>query len=290
MKNILALSIITILFFSCAKDKVVSEPLIPPTVEPVPVNSSEINLAIGVKKDADLNLVLNTLNELKFDIRQMTGFSYNSNTPASGISSLINLLNQKTYINTGTWSAKPSNVYFVQAENKTRITTSFFNMSVANQTDLFGLISSLNLEDRLDETKYICLSVPVGTQTYWKTQMLTYSFVKWTETFDQVCISYEHVKVSSAIVPISGNVNQTIPIPITFGIYNGCGGFGSFTETNSGNTKTITVKAKYEGCACTLAIGTVQTTYNFVPTTIGIHTLNFSQPNGDVLSYTINIQ
>ncbi|ELI6455776.1 hypothetical protein ABF179_002409 [Flavobacterium psychrophilum] len=286
MKNILTLSFITILLFSCTKDNVETESI----VQPNPINSTEVNLAIGIKKDADLNLVLNTINGLNFDIRQMNGFFYNSNTQASGVSGLINLLNQKTYINTGAWSATPYSVYYNQAENKTRILNSFFNMNVINQTDLINLISSLNLEDRLSETKNIYLSVPVGTHTYWKTQMLTYSFVKWTETFDQVCLSYEHANVNSANVPINGNVNQTIPINITFGIYNGCGGFGNITETNSGNNKTIIVNAKYEGCFCTQNIGTVQTTYNFIPSTTGIHTLNFSQPNGDVLTYTINIQ
>ncbi len=285
MKNILTLIIITLLFFSCSEDSS-EEPL----VQPLPVNSSEVNLAIGIKNDADLNLVLNTLNGLNFDIRQMNGFFYNSTTPANEVSNLINLLNQKTYINTGAWSATPHSVYFDQTENKTRILNSFFNMNVTNQTDLINLISSLNLEDRLSETKNIYLSVPVGTQAYWKTQMMTYPFVKWTETFDQVCLSYEHANVISANVPTNGNVNQTIPIDITFGIYNGCGGFGNITETNSGNTKTITVTAKYEGCFCTQNIGTVQTTYNFTPTTIGIHTIHFLQPNGDLLTYSINIQ
>lgn len=282
MKNILTLSIISILFFSCSKDDT--------KIEPIPVNSSEVNLAIGIKKDADLNLVLNTLNGLNFDIRQMNGFFYNSNTPASGVSNLINLLNQKTYINTGAWSATPYSVFFNQAENKTQILNSFFNMNLANQTDLINLITSLNLEDRLSETKNIYLSVPIGTHTYWKTKMMTYSFVKWTETFDQVCISYEHANVISANVPTSGNLNQTIPINITFGIYNGCGGFGNITETNSGNTKTITVNAKYEGCYCTQVIGEVQTTYNFIPTTTGNHIIKFLQPNGNFLTYNINIQ
>jgi hypothetical protein len=285
MKNILTLSIIALLFFSCATNHAEAE-----LVQPIPVNAAVANLGIGIKKDADLNLVFNTLNGLNFDIRQMNGFAYNSNTPASGVSSLINLLNQKPYINTGAWSATPSTVFYYQPENKTRIVNGFFNMNVANQTDLLNLISSLNLQDRLSETKNILLSVPVGTHTYWKTQMLTYSFVKWTETFDQVCLSYQHANVSSAIVPTNGTVNQTIPINITFDIYNGCGGIGTITEVNSGNTKTLTVNAKYEGCVCTYNLGTVQTTYNFIPTTTGTHTLNFSQPSGNVLTYTINIQ
>jgi predicted RNA-binding protein with PUA-like domain len=286
MKKIVLTLTLAFLLISCSKDNQEIET----PIEAAPINSSEVNLAIGVKKDADLSLVLNTINGLNFDIRQMNGFFYNSNTPASGVNNLIDLLNQKTYINTGAWSATPYSVYYNQAENRTRILNSFFNMNISNQTDLINLITSLNLEDRLSETKNIYLSVPIGTHTYWKTQMLTYPFVKWTETFDQVCISYQTTNTSNAIVPTTGNVNQTISIPVTFQVLNGCGGFGNFIETNNGNTKTITVNAKYEGCYCTQAIEQRQTNYNFNPTTPGIYTLNFTQSNGNLLTNTINIQ
>ncbi len=283
MKNIMLLSILAILFISCSKENSEIETVIP-------VNSTEINLAIGVKENANLSVVFNTLNNLHFDIRQMNGFIYNSNTPENSVVNLIDVLNQKSYINTGAWKATPYSVYYFQAENKTRIINSLFNMNLANQTDFLNLISSLKLEDKLSETKDIYLSIPVGTQTYWKTQMMKYPFVKWTETFDQICISFEHAYILSANIPITGSVNQTIPIPITFGIYNGCGGFGNITETNSGNTKTITIKAKYDGCICTQVAGKIQTTYNFIATTTGLHTIKFLQPNGDFQTYSITIQ
>ena len=76
MKKILTLSFIAVLLFSCTKDNDKTESI----VQPNPINSTEVNLAIGIKKDADLNLVLNTINGLNFDIRQMNGFFYNSNT------------------------------------------------------------------------------------------------------------------------------------------------------------------------------------------------------------------
>ncbi|QOG04803.1 hypothetical protein [Flavobacterium sp. MDT1-60] len=283
MRKILTL-IIVVLFFSCSSENSNSD--VPPTGE----NSSEVNLAIGIKKDADLNLVFKTLNELKFDIRQMSGFVYNSNTAESGVSNLMAELNKKPYIKTSGWSATPYTVYFNQTENKTMILNSYFEMNAANQTDLLNLISSLKWQDRLSEYKSITLSIPEGSQTYWKTKMMKYSFVKWTETFDQVCISYEHAPVLSANVPDSGNRNQVIPIPLIFVVHNGCGGFSAITETNSGNTKTITVKAKYEGCLCTQSIGNIQTTYNFTSTTTGIHTIKFLQPDGKFLTYSITIQ
>lgn len=288
MKNILTLISIAILLFSCSKDNADVEAI--PENSKKLENSTKMNFAIGIKKDADLSLVLNTLNELNFDIIQMNGFFYNSNTPENEVGNLINLLNQKAYIKTGVWSATPYTVYFNQAENKTRILNSFFNMDAANQKDLLNLIASLSLEDRLDETKNIYLSVPVGTQNYWKTEILKYPFVRWTETFDQVCLSYRHAHVLSANVPKNGNVNKTIPIDISFTINNGCGGFGTITEINSGNTKTITVNAKYEGCFCTQNMGTVKIKYNFIAAKKGKHTIIFSQPDGKSLMYIINIQ
>lgn len=284
MRKILTISIVAVLFFSCSSENLNSD--VPPTGE----NSSKVNFAIGINKDADLSLVFKTLNELKFDIRQMYGFVYNSNTPESEVSNLRDELNTKPYIKTGAWSATTSSVYFNQTENKTMILNTYLEMNVASQTDLLNLISSKKWQDRLSEYKSITLSIPEGSQTYWKTEMKKYSFVKWTETFDQVCISYEQAPVLSANVPTSGNVNQVIPITMNFEVRNGCGGFGSITETNSGNTKTITVKAKYEGCFCTQVIGNIQTTYNFTATTTGIHTIKFLQPDGNFLTYTITIQ
>ena len=121
------LGIIAVLFFSCSKDEVEEKT--------IPNNADEINLAIGIEKDADLNVVLNTLNGLNFDIRQMNGFFYNSDTPENGVTELIQLLNQKSYINTGSWSATPYTVYYNQDEGTTRILNSFFNMTVANQME-----------------------------------------------------------------------------------------------------------------------------------------------------------
>ncbi|TDW48056.1 hypothetical protein EV144_104342 [Flavobacterium sp. 270] len=285
MRKILTLSIIALLFFGCS-----SENAQEPEVLPVLENSSKTNLAIGIKKDADLSLVFKTLNELHFDIRQMNGFLYKSDTPESDVASLRNLLNEKPYIKTSGWSATTSSVFYYQPENKTYIINSFFDMNVTNQTDLLNLISSLKLKDGLNENKNIYLSIPEGTETHWKSQMMAFSFVKWTETFDQVCISYENAPIVSAKIPVSGNVNQIIPIDISFFVRNGCGGFGSITEINSGNTKTITVKAKYEGCLCTQSTANLNTTYNFSTTTTGTHTIKFLQPDGSFLTYSINIQ
>lgn len=290
MRKILTL-IIAILFFSCSSENDPNDKKrFEIDVLPIHENSSKVNLAIGITKDANLSLVFKTLNELHFDIRQMNGFVYYSNTPESGVNTLRDELNQKPYIKTGAWSATPYTVFFNQTDNKTMIVNSFFEMNLTNQTDLLNLISSSKWEDKLSDTKDIYLSVPEGSEAYFKEQMKKFSFVKWTETFDQVCISYEQAPVLSANVPSSGNVNQVIPIPVVFVVHNGCGGFDSITETSSGNTKTIIVKAKYEGCLCTQSIGNIQTTYNFTATTTGIHTIKFLKADGNFLTYSISIQ
>lgn len=103
------------------------------------------------------------------------------------------------------------------------------------------------------------------------------------------CLSFSHAPVITAAVPLTGIVNNSISIPITFSVNNGCGSFGNITETNVGNTKTLVVNAKYLGCVCTLAMGEIQTSYNFTPTTIGNQIIKIAQPDGNFLSYSINI-
>ncbi|WP_026730006.1 hypothetical protein [Flavobacterium denitrificans] len=286
MSKILTLSIVVFFLFSCSSENAETTP--PPTDKTK--NSEKVNLAIGIKKDADIREVFKVLNELKFDILQMNGFFFKSDIPKSGVEDLINTLNEKPYIKTGAWAATPGSVYYIESENKTFIGNIFFDMNVANQNDLLDLIASLKLQDGSIDTKNIYLGIPEGTQTYWKTKMKEYSFVKWTETFDQVCLSYQHTSVISADVPASGQVNQTIPIKIKYIALNGCGTFGGVSETNLGNIKTITVKAKYEGCFCTMNILNLETTYNFVATSTGNKTIRFLQPDGKYLTYTIAIK
>lgn len=276
--------LLIILSVSCSKNSEI------PIVQNPPANALEANLGIGIKPNANLSLVFNTINNLGFDIRQMNGFFYYSNTSASGVPNLINLLNQKPYINTGAWSATPYSVFYDNSINKTLIANVMHNMNSTNQADFLNIISTLNLEDKLGDTKNLLLSVPEGTEDYWKSQMLNYSFVKWSETYNQVCLDYVHAPVSGVNVPTNGNVNQIIPISLNFTIFNGCGSFGNITETNTGNTKTLTVNAKYEGCICTLPVLEIPTTYNFRATTTGNHIIKFAQPDGTFLNYSINIQ
>lgn len=286
MSKILTLSIITFLFFGCSSENAETETQVVFSTE----NSTKVNLAIGIKKDANLREVFNTLNELKFDILQMNGFFFHSNTPKSGIENLINTLNEKPYIKTGAWAATPHSVFYMESINKTHIGNVLFNMDVNNQNDFLELISSLKWEDGSIGTKNIYLGVPIGSHTYWKTEMKKYSFVTFTETFDQVCLFYRNASVISAEVPAKGQVNQTIPITIKFYVNSGCGSFDSISETNSGNTKTITIKAKYEGCFCASYLPKIETTYNFIAKSAGNYTIKFVNEDGTQLTYPIDIK
>lgn len=104
------------------------------------------------------------------------------------------------------------------------------------------------------------------------------------------CYTISQAYVNSAIVPVTGIVNNQIQIPIKFSVNNGCGNYGNLTETNVANTKTLTVYAQYLGCVCTQVIGEVITNYTFTPTTTGLQIIKIAQPDGTFLSYSINIQ
>ena len=285
MKNQVLILIAFLLFItSCSKTNTKTIP------DPNAQNSTEVNLAIGVKDGTDLSVLFNKINELKFDIKQMSGFHYFSNATKSENQNLIDYFNTKSYINIGAWKATPYSVYFFDNEGKTRVLNILHNINSINQKDWIKTVDSLSLTDMNDGFKVVSLAVPIGEEDYWKEKMKEYSFVKWTETFNQVCISYEHTSVNSANCPILGNVNQNIEIPIEFTIYNGCGGFGNFEEKTNGTTKTIKLNAKYEGCICTQPILKVTTTYNFKVSTKGSHTLKFQQTDGTYLTKNITIQ
>jgi hypothetical protein len=59
--------------------------------------------------------------------------------------------------------------------------------------------------------------------------------------------------VTSVNSPTTGTVNETIKIEVNFRVIIDDGGFEKLWN-QSGNSKTIEVEAKYEGCVCTLNI------------------------------------
>ncbi len=89
------------------------------------------------------------------------------------------------------------------------------------------------------------------------------------------CVENRIAYVSSINSATTGKVNENINIEVSFGVNNGCGNFGKFIETQNGNTKTIEVEARYEGCVCTLDAPTRKTNYVFKTQNSGNYILKF---------------
>ena len=104
------------------------------------------------------------------------------------------------------------------------------------------------------------------------------------------CNSVEIAPIASANVPDSGLVNTNIAIPIQYNISNGCGHFLAMEEVIQGNNRNVLVRARYEGCVCTMVFMTLDTVYNFNASTPGTYYLNFQQSNNSFLRDSITIQ
>jgi hypothetical protein len=136
-------------------------------------------LSIGIRSNADLVTVFNKFNELNFEIKTMHGFHYSVNLPNDSLSSIIDYLNTKSYVNTGNgWTAT---AYYNTSEENIRVVSSLFDMNENNQIDFIATISFLNLEDLLSDTKYMYIKISVGTEKYWFNELKKYPFIKWTE-------------------------------------------------------------------------------------------------------------
>lgn len=104
------------------------------------------------------------------------------------------------------------------------------------------------------------------------------------------CLSYTKAPVTKIEGPTTALVTQNINLTVSFGCFNGCGQFGNFEETTNGNTTTINVNAKYEGCICTQDTPIRQTIYSFKRTQPGTYDLKFLQTDNNYLTYTITVQ
>lgn len=77
---------------------------------------------------------------------------------------------------------------------------------------------------------------------------------------------------------------------VNFYVVNGCGGFGSFEETVQGNTVTVKLIAKYEGCICTEDIPLRDAVYSFIPTAPGTYTLKFKDSEDTFITKTVTVE
>jgi hypothetical protein len=104
------------------------------------------------------------------------------------------------------------------------------------------------------------------------------------------CISYEQAFVSKVDGDKKGRVNQEMTFQVYFGCHSGCGQFSSFQESVSGNTRTVIVNAKYEGCICTMDAPTRMVSYKFTPSESGVYYLRFPKAENAYLTDTLTIQ
>ena len=140
------------------------------------------SVTVGIAANAEIDSIFNTLNGLNISIREMWGFTYLAPLPADSVNYLINLLNQKPYINTTSgWSATTSTVYYSSSANAIMITCPLFDMDTINQVDLLSILELQHMEDGHNGYKYMCLKVAEGTEKHWVEELKKYPFVTWSE-------------------------------------------------------------------------------------------------------------
>lgn len=106
---------------------------------------------------------------------------------------------------------------------------------------------------------------------------------------DNNCVENRIAYVTSLNSPSIGTVNENINIEVSFGVNNGCGNFGKFIEIQSGNTKTIEVEARYEGCVCTMDAPTRKTNYVFKTQNSGNYVLKFKSSSTEFITTNLTI-
>ena len=102
------------------------------------------------------------------------------------------------------------------------------------------------------------------------------------------CVSFAETSIEGVeLIPTIDMLGATFKVD--FGISNGCGKFNKFVETINGNTRTIKVIAKYEGCICTQDASIKSANYVFTTTTTGSYTLKFQKADGTFFTETVVI-
>jgi uncharacterized membrane protein len=103
------------------------------------------------------------------------------------------------------------------------------------------------------------------------------------------CITNKTEYTTSVNSPNTGTVNETVNIEVSFRVFNGCGGFGTFIETQNGNNRTIEVEAKYEGCICTQDVPIRTVNYEFIANSAGNYELNFKSSPTEFITVNLTI-
>lgn len=104
------------------------------------------------------------------------------------------------------------------------------------------------------------------------------------------CITYQQSPVAEVTGPKTGSINKDINFTVSFGCSSGCAKYGTCSQTVDGNTRTIMVITRYEGCICTMIAPILQTTYTFKTAQAGTYFLKFLQSNNYYLTDTLVVQ
>ena len=104
------------------------------------------------------------------------------------------------------------------------------------------------------------------------------------------CLEYRTASVTDVNAPTSGTVNEDINIEVFFIVINGCGNFSKFIEVENGNSTTIEIQAKYEGCFCTDGIETRSENYIFNTQNAGNYEFKFKSSETEFITVNITIE
>lgn len=164
-KPIVAIAIL-LLILSCSKGD--EEKFIPTDV------FVKIKPAYTIKETFDF------INSFDHTVEYIGYQAFRSNMPTDSLNHALNLLNSKSYTNSGAWEVYGNVVddYFV-------IRPRLFGIHNTDyQKDWLESMKLLQLDDFLDENyggRLIFFHVPKGKEYYWKDKFLEYEMVEYTE-------------------------------------------------------------------------------------------------------------
>ena len=104
------------------------------------------------------------------------------------------------------------------------------------------------------------------------------------------CLTYLKAPVTKVESATAALVNEEVNLTVSFSCYNGCGGFGNLNEVSTGNSTTIFINARYDGCICTQDVPTRQTIYKFKKSLPGTYELKFMQSGETYITHIIKVQ
>ena len=120
--------------------------------------------------------------------------------------------------------------------------------------------------------------------------LISFAFIVSCSNDDDAdnCTSFSEAYVDS-VESIENADAAGFLFKVNFLVLNGCGDFGSFEEI-IGDTTTVKVISKYEGCICTEAVEIKEAVYSFNPTAPGTYTLKFKTSEDTFITETITVE